>query len=94
VVRSLILASCVGAALIALYSCSMQAAVTTDGNGRIVEVSSLRIGSKLSSWALEMLVVGGQLAIELRRARPGATESRTRNDCPVPDVSDGFIASA
>ena len=38
--------------------------ITTDGNGRIVELSSLRIGSKLSSWALEMLVVGGQIAVE------------------------------
>lgn len=59
--------------MIALYSCSMQAAVTTDENGRIIELSSLRIGSKLSSWAIEMLVIGGQLAIELRRIRPGGT---------------------
>ena len=94
VARPLITASCVGAALIALYSCSMQASVTTDGSGRIVELSSLRIGSKLSSWALEMLVVGGQLAVELKRARPGGTEIRTRNDCPVLDVSNGLIASA
>ena len=92
--RPLILASCVGAALIALYSCSMQASVTTDGDWRIVELSSLRIGSKLSSWALEMLVVGGQLAVELRRARPGGTEIRTRNDCPMLDVANGLIASA
>ena len=91
--RPLILASCVGAALIALYSCSMQASVTTDGNGRIVELSSVRIGSKLSSWAVEMLVIGGQLAVELRRIRPGGTVTRTGNDCPVPDVSDGLIAS-
>src|SRR6476619_87520 len=81
VARPLILASCVGAASIALYSCSMQASVTTDGNGRIVELSSLRIGSKLSIWALEMLVVGAQLAVVFRRAGPGRTETRTRNDC-------------
>ena len=86
--RPLILASCVGAALIALYSCSMQAAVTTDENGRIIELSSLRIGSKLSSWAIEMLVIGGQLAIELRRIRPGGTMTRTGDDCLAPDVSD------
>jgi len=77
VARPLFLASCVGAALIALYSCSMQASVTTDGNGRIVELSSLRIGSKLSNWALEMLVVGGQLAVELRRIRPTGTTTRS-----------------
>ena len=90
--RPLILASCVGAALIALYSCSMQASVTTDGEGRIVELSSLRIGSTLSSWALEMLVVGGQLAVELRRTRPGGAEMRTRSDC-APDVAAGVIAA-
>jgi hypothetical protein len=88
VARPLILASCAGAALIALYSCSMQAAVTTDENGRIIELSSLRIGSKLSSWAIEMLVIGGQLAIELRRIRPGGTMTRTGDDCLAPDVSD------
>jgi len=93
VARPLILASCVGAALIALYSCSMQASVTTDGNGRIVELSSVRIGSKLSSWAVEMLVIGGQLAVELRRIRPGGKVTRTDNNCPAPDVSDGLIAS-
>ena len=93
VARPLTLASCVGAALIALYSCSMQASVTTDGNGRIVELSSVRIGSKLSSWAVEMLVIGGQLAVELRRIRPGGNVTRTDNNCPAPDVSDGLIAS-
>jgi hypothetical protein len=93
VARPLILASCAGVALLALYSCSMQASVTTDGDGRIVEVSSLRIGSKLTSWALEMLVVGGQLAVELRRIRPG-TMTRSGDDCPPSGVSDGVIASA
>ncbi len=44
-----------------LYSCSMQASLTTDGEGRIVEVSSLRLGSSLSRWAIELLVGGGQL---------------------------------
>jgi len=94
VARPLFLASCVGAALIALYSCSMQASVTTDGNGRIVELSSLRIGSKLSNWALEMLVVGGQIAVELRRIRSGGTMTRTGEDCLATDVSNGVIASA
>ena len=75
VVRPLILASCVVAASIALYSCSMQAAVTTDGNGRIVELSSLRIGSTLSRWALEMLVVGGRIAVELRKTGSRGVES-------------------
>jgi hypothetical protein len=79
--------------LIALYSCSMQASVTTDGSGRIVELSSVRIGSTLSNWAVEMLVIGGRLAIELRRVRPGGTMTRTGDDCPASDVSDGLIAS-
>ena len=92
--RPLITASCIGAALIALYSCSMQAAVTTDGNGRIVELSSLRIGSTLSSWALEMLVVGGQIAVELRKTRSGGVETRTRSDaCPGSDVAGALIVS-
>ncbi len=92
--RPLILASCTAAALIALYSCSMQAAVTTDGEGRIVELSSLRIGSTLSSWALEMLVVGGQIAVELRKTRSGGIETRTRSDdCPAADASGALIAS-
>jgi len=72
----------------------MQASVTTDGNGRIVELSSLRIGSKLSNWALEMLVVGGQIAVELRRIRSGGTMTRTGEDCLATDVSNGVIASA
>jgi hypothetical protein len=93
VARPLILASCLGAASIALYSCSMQASVTTDDSGRVVELSSLRIGSKLSSWALEMLVVGGQLAIELRRIRPG-TMTRTGDDCPATGLANGVTASA
>jgi hypothetical protein len=71
----------------------MQASVTTDGDGRIVELSSLRIGSTLSSWALEMLVVGGQLAIELSRTRPGGAETRTRSECPATDVSGAVIAA-
>ena len=75
--RHLILASCTGVTLIALYSCSMQASVTTDVNGRIVELSSVRIGSKLSSWAVEMLVTGGQLTVELRRICPGGAPAPT-----------------
>ena len=37
----------------------MHAAVTTDGNGHIVEVSSLRVQSSLARVAVAMLVVGG-----------------------------------
>jgi hypothetical protein len=77
VARPLILASCVCAALLAVYSCSMQASVTTDGEGRIVELSSLRIGSTLSSWALEMLVVGGEIASSCARRDPAGTRVRT-----------------
>ena len=93
--RPLILAGCLGAALLALYSCSMQASLTTDDEGRIVELSSVRIESSLSRWALEMLVVGGQLAFELRWNRPssGETRTRTRNDCPEEEVPGALIAS-
>jgi hypothetical protein len=94
VLRPLILAGGLAAALLALYSCSMQASVTTDGDGRILEVSSLRIESSLSRWAVEMLIVGGQLAIELRSSRPAGPQTRTRNDCPEQDVAGGLIASA
>ena len=92
--RPLILASCTGAALIGLYSCSMQAAVTTDESGRIVELSSLRIGSTLSDWALEMLVVGGQIAVELRKAGSASVETRTRSDeCPDSEPPGILISS-
>ena len=70
--RPLILAGGVAAALLALYSCSMQASLTTDDEGRVVDVPSLRIGSSLSRWAIEMLIVGGQLAFELRWTRPSS----------------------
>jgi len=92
VVRRLIL-SYTGVTLIALYPCSMQASVTTDGNGRIVGLSSVCVGSKLSNWPVETLVIDGQLAVELRRIRPGGTVTRAGTDCPVADVSDGLIAS-
>ena len=92
--RPLILASCLAAAAIALYSCSMQASVTTDGQGRIVEVSSLRIESSLSRWAIEMLVIGGQLAVELRSTRPSSGQTRTRVDCPDKEFSGALIVSA
>lgn len=68
--------------MLALYSCSMQASLTTDGEGRIVDVSSLRIESSLSRWAIEMLIVGGQLAFELRWTRPSSEQTRTRVECP------------
>jgi len=94
VLRPLILASCLAAALLALYSCSMQASVTTDGEGRVVEVSSVRIESSLSRWAIEMLVIGGQLAVELRSTRPSGAQTRTRMDCPDDDISGALISSA
>ena len=54
---------------LSLYSCSMHAAMTTDGQGRVVGVSSIRIESSLARLAVEMLVAGGQFAIELRWLR-------------------------
>ena len=74
--RTLILVSCLGAALLALYSCSMRAAVTTDGAGHVVKVSSLRFESSLARVAVAMLVVGDQLAVELRWMRCFADEAR------------------
>ncbi len=59
---------------IALYSCSMHAAVTTDGAGHVVEVSSVRVESSLARVAVAMLVAGGQIAFELRWMR-GLTDS-------------------
>lgn len=79
------------AALVVLYSCSMQASLTTDGDGRIVQVSSLRIGSSLSRWAIELLVVGGQLGVELRSIRPA--ELRTQVKCPA-DGAPGELLSS
>jgi hypothetical protein len=67
--RILILVSCLCAAGLALFSCSMHAAVTTDGEGRIVEVSALRLESSLSRVVIAMLVAGGQIAVELRWLR-------------------------
>lgn len=92
--RPLIFAGSLAAALLALYSCSMQASVTTDDDGRIVELSSLRIESSLSRWAIEMLIVGGQLAIELRSARPRSAETRTESDCPDRDAAGELIGWA
>ena len=67
--RILVLVSCLCATLLALYSCSMHASVTTDGDGHIVEVSSLRVESSLARVAVAMLVAGGQIALELRWIR-------------------------
>jgi hypothetical protein len=64
--RPIIIASCVGASLIALYSCSMHAALATDGSGHVVGVSALRVESSFPRLVVAMLVAGGQLAIELR----------------------------
>ena len=67
--RTLVVVSCLCATLLALYSCSMHASVTTDGNGHIVEVSSVRVESSLARLAVAMLVAGGQVALELRWVR-------------------------
>jgi len=67
--RILVLVSCLCATVLALYSCSMHAAVTTDGNGHIVEISSLRVESSLARVAVAMMVAGGQIAVELRWIR-------------------------
>lgn len=67
--RTLILVSCLCAMVFALYSCSMHAAVTTDGEGRVVEVSSVRVESSLARVAVAMLVAGGEVALELRWIR-------------------------
>jgi len=67
--RPLIIAGCTGAALLALYSCSMHAALTTDGSGHVVAVSALRVESSLSRLVVAMLVAGGQVAVELRWTR-------------------------
>ena len=72
--RILLLASCLGAAMLALYSCSMRAALTTDGEGHVVEVSSLRLETSLARLAVEMIVVGGQVAVELRWLRSFSPE--------------------
>jgi hypothetical protein len=55
--------------VLALYSCSMHASVTTDGDGHVVEVSSVRVESSLARVAVAMLVAGGQVALELRWMR-------------------------
>ena len=67
--RGLVIASCVAAGVVALYSCSMHAAVTTDGEGRVVSIESLRIESSLRRAAVAMLVAGGHVAFEFRWLR-------------------------
>jgi hypothetical protein len=54
----------------------MHAAVTTDGEGRVVEVSAVRIESSLRRVAVAMLVAGGHVAFEFRwiRAWSGALD--------------------
>ena len=64
--RPFLLTGCLAALLLALYSCSMHAEVTTDDRGRIVDVSSVRLESSLSRVAVAMLVAGGNVALELR----------------------------
>jgi hypothetical protein len=72
--RHLLLASGLCAVLLALYSCSMQAALRTDGEGHVVEVASIRLESSLARVAVA-LVLGAQLAVELRWTRGVATGS-------------------
>jgi hypothetical protein len=67
--RTLALVSCLCAAVLALYSCSLHASVTTDSAGHIVELSSLRVESSLARVAVAMLVAGGQVGLELRWMR-------------------------
>ena len=67
--KGLVIASCAFAAMVALYSCSMHAAVTTDDAGRVVEVSAVRIESSLRRVAVAMLVAGGHVAFEFRWLR-------------------------
>jgi len=79
--RILVLASCLCALVLALYSCSMHASVATDGNGHIVGVSSLRVESSLARVAVAMMVAGGQIALELRWIR--------RLSTPMNDAAGG-----
>lgn len=79
--RTLILVSCLCAAALALYSCSMHAAVTTDRDGHIVNISSVRLESSLAPVAVAMLVAGGQVALELRWLR--------RLTSPIGNAVDG-----
>jgi len=67
--RPLLIAACAGAVVLALYSCSMHAALTTDDSGHVVAVSSLRVESSFPRLVVAMLVAGGQLAVELRWTR-------------------------
>ena len=69
--RKLLIAGCLAAASLALYSCSMRAAVTTDGHGHghVVRVAALRLESSFPRLAVAMLVAGGHLALELRLTR-------------------------
>ena len=55
--------------MVVLYSCSMHAAVTTDGEGRVVAIESVRIESSLRRAAVAMLVAGGHVAFEFRWLR-------------------------
>jgi hypothetical protein len=88
--RSIIIASCVGASLIALYSCSMHAALSTDGSGHVVGVSALRVESSFPRLVVAMLVAGGQLAVELRWTRSLAE----RTSASAPSRKAAIRASA
>jgi hypothetical protein len=96
--RILVLVSCLGAMVLALYSCSMHASVSTDGAGHVVEVSSVRIESSLARVAVAMLVAGGQgrarAALDARlrhgRRRRHRQLSRRRlgdTEAPLPHIA-------
>ena len=67
--RTFLIAGCLFAALLALYSCSMRAAVETDRKGHVVRVATLRLESSFPGLAVAMLVAGGRLGLELRWTR-------------------------
>lgn len=70
--------------MLALYSCSMHAAVTTDGEGRGVAIESVRIESSLRRAAVAMPVAGGHVDFEFRwlRAWSGVVDAPDGNDAP------------
>jgi len=70
-------AACTALVVVVLYSCSLHAAVTTDGDGRVVEVSAWRLESSISRLAVAMLLAGGQLAVELRWKQAASDRAKT-----------------
>jgi hypothetical protein len=66
--------------MVALYSCSMQAAFETDADGRVVRISAVRFESSLRQLAVAMLVAGGHVELELRWLWPWSGNSGSRVD--------------